>query len=84
MSSATILFGLSPMIGLALGRFNWPAIAAWSVALAFFAAAVLHRYGFGALSGIGIIAVCLTINQAAYLAGVWLYSGRLVQKHARH
>ena len=69
MSSALILVGLSLLIGLALRKFSWPAIATSSVALALFCAVVLQIQGFGAFSGIAIIVICLTINQAAYLAG---------------
>jgi hypothetical protein len=81
MSSVIVLFVLSLVIGLALGRFSWRAIAASSLALAVVAAVALHRQGFGPLAGIAIIVACLTINQAAYLAGIWFVdrcSGNLV------
>ena len=82
MSSVIVLLALSLMIGFALGRFSWRAIALSSLALAMLAAMVLHRQGFGPLAGIAIIVVCLTINQTAYLAGVWFVDRRLVQKQA--
>ena len=80
MSSVIVLLALSLMIGFALGRFSWRAIALSSLALAVLAAVVLHRQG--PLAGIAIIVVCLTINQTAYLAGVWFVDRRLVQKQA--
>jgi hypothetical protein len=77
-----ILFPLSLLVRFALGRFSWRAIAASSLALAAVAAVVLHRQGFGPIAGIAIIVTCLTINQAAYLAGVWFVDRRSVQKRA--
>jgi hypothetical protein len=82
MSSVIVLFGLSLMIGLALGRFSWRAIAASSLAVAVVAAVVLHQQGFGPLAGIAIIVACLTINQTAYLAGVWFVGRGSVHKQA--
>jgi hypothetical protein len=82
MSSVIVLLALSLMIGFALGRFSWRAIALSSLALAVLAAIVLHRQEFGPLAGIAIIVTCLTINQAAYLAGVWFADRRSVQKQA--
>jgi hypothetical protein len=52
--------------------------------LAVVAAAVLHLQGFGPLAGIAIIVACLTINQSAYLAGVWFLDRRSVQKQANN
>ena len=75
MSSVIILFGLSMMIGFALGRFRWPAIAVSGVALAASSAAALRLQGFDALPGIAIIVICLAVNQAAYLTGA-LFAGR--------
>jgi hypothetical protein len=72
MSSAIVLFALSLIVGSALRRFSWRAIALSSVALAVLAAVVLQQNGFGALPGIAIIVACLAIHQAAYLAGMWL------------
>ena len=82
MSSVIVLFALSLLIGFALGRLSWRAIAASSLALAVVAAVVLHRQGFGPLAGVAIIVACLTINQTAYLAGVWFVDRRSVQKQA--
>lgn len=74
MGSALILFAPSLLVGFALSGFMWRAIAASGLALAVIAAAVLHRQGFGPLAGITVIAACLTINQVAYLTGVWFCS----------
>jgi hypothetical protein len=85
MSSVIVLFALSLTIGFALGRFSWRAIALSGLTLAVLAAVVLQRQGFGPLAGIAIIVACLTINQVAYLAGIWFVdcrSGSLVQKQA--
>jgi hypothetical protein len=85
MSSVIVLFAMSLMIGFAFGRFSWRAIALSSLALAVLAAVVLQRQGFGPLAGIAIIVASLTINQAAYFAGIWFVdsrSGSLVQKQA--
>jgi hypothetical protein len=85
MNSMIVLFALSLMIGVALGRFSWRAIALSSLALALVASVVLHHQEFGPLAGIAIIVACLTINQTAYLAGVWFVDrrwARLVQKKA--
>jgi hypothetical protein len=77
------LFAVSLMVGLALGRFSWRAIAISSAALAVLAAAVLQRHGFEIVPGIAIIVACLAIHQLAYLAGVWFIGhGDLVEKHA--
>ena len=70
MNAVLALVTLGALIGIALGRFSWLAIAVSSGVLAIFAAALLHRQGFGALSGIGTIVVCLTVHQAAYLVGI--------------
>jgi hypothetical protein len=87
MTAVMVLLALSLMIGFALGHFSWRAIAASSLALAVVAAVVLHLQEFGPLAGITIIVACLTINQTAYLAGVWFVdrrSGGLVQKQANN
>ena len=71
MTVAIILFALSALIGFALGRlFAWPAIAAASVGLAVLSSATLQIKGFGAFSGIAIVASCLTLSQVAYLVAV--------------
>jgi hypothetical protein len=70
MNAVLTLLTLSALIGVAFGRFSWLAIAVSSGALAIFAAVLLHGQGFGALSGIATIVVCLTVHQAAYLAGI--------------
>jgi hypothetical protein len=82
MSSVIVLLALSLMIGFTLGRFSWRAIALSSLALAVLASVILHRQEFGPLAGIAIIVACLTINQTAYLAGVWFVYRRSVQKQA--
>ena len=72
MGGVLILLTLSVLIGFILGgRFSWLGIGAVGIALALLAAAVLHRQGFGALSGIAIIVACLTVNQVSYFVG-WL------------
>jgi hypothetical protein len=72
MSVLIILFSLSAAVGFALGiSFSYYAIAISGIALAFLAATVLHVQGFDTLSGIAIIAACLTVNQIAYLGGVF-------------
>jgi hypothetical protein len=70
MGSVVTLLALSALMGFALARpFSWLGL----VALTLFSAAVLHLQGFGAFWGIAIIAACLTVNQASYLAG-WLHA----------
>jgi hypothetical protein len=72
MTAVIILLALSGLIGLVLGgSFSWLAILWSSVALAVLSAAVLQIGGFGAFSGIAIIATCLTVNQLAYLVGAF-------------
>ena len=66
MSSAIIMIALSLLVGFALRRFSWRAIATSSMALAVVAALVLHREGSGGLAGIATIVACLTLNQLAY------------------
>jgi hypothetical protein len=65
------LFATSLIVGFALGRFSWRAIAISSAALAALAAAALQRHGFEMLPGIAAIAACLAIHQVAYLARTW-------------
>jgi hypothetical protein len=43
---------------------------------------LLQIQGFGALPGIAIVVACLTINQMAYLAGVFRRPSGLFQKQA--
>jgi hypothetical protein len=60
-------------MGLVLGLyFSWIAILASGLVFAIVSATVLQHMAFGALAGIAIIVVCLTINQVAYLIGVRL------------
>jgi hypothetical protein len=78
------VFAVSLMVGFALGRFSWHAIAISSAALAVLVAAVLQQYGFETVPGIAIIVACLAVHQVAYLAGCGLSTtGALVEKHAR-
>jgi hypothetical protein len=78
MSVIVTLLTLSALIGFALGSsFSCYALAASGIAVAFLSAAVLHVHGAGALSGIAIVAVCLTVNQAAYLGSVLFAHRRL-------
>jgi hypothetical protein len=73
MNAILVLLAVSGLVGLVLGLyFSWLAIGVSGVVLAIISAVVLQREGFGALTGITIIVVCLTVNQVAYLVGVWL------------
>jgi hypothetical protein len=73
MSAAVILLVLSAATGLAVGTsFSWFAILISSLALAGLSAAALHIAAFDALSGIAIIATCLTVHQVACVMGVAL------------
>ena len=80
MSSVILLSTLSVVVGVALGRFSWHAIAISGGALALLSSMVLHKEGFGALGGIAVIFLCLTLSQLAYLAGVVVAHRRLLQK----
>jgi hypothetical protein len=71
MSAAVILLALSAATGVAVGTsFSWFAILISSSALAGLSAAALHIAGFDALSGIAIIATCLTVHQLACAMGM--------------
>jgi hypothetical protein len=73
MSTAFILVALGAATGFTIGTsFSWFAVLISSTALAALSAAVLHIAGFDALSGIAIIATCLTAHQLAYGVGVAL------------
>jgi len=75
MNAAFILLALSAATGFAVGTsFSWFAILISSTALAALSAAVLHVTGFDALSGIAIIATCLTVNQLTFVLGTVLAS----------
>jgi hypothetical protein len=80
MSSVILLSTLSVVVGLALGRFSWHAIAISGGALALLSSVILHKEGFGALGGIAVIFLCLTLNQFAYLAGIVVVHRGLLQK----
>jgi hypothetical protein len=86
MSAVLILLTLSALIGFALGRFSWLAIATASVVLALLSAFILQMQGFGTLIGIAITVICLTVSQAAYLIGVLFVDQPLrrpIQKQAK-
>jgi len=73
MNAALILLAVSAILGLVLGSyFSWRAILVPGLVLSFLSAAVLQNEGFGFLVGIGIIVICLTVNQMAYLIGITL------------
>ena len=75
MNAAFILLTLSAATGFAVGTsFSWFAIVISCTALAALSAAVLHIAGFDALSGIAIIATCLTVNQLTFVLGTVLAS----------
>jgi hypothetical protein len=86
MSAVIILLALSAAIGFALGcSFSWFAILISSVVLTALSSAALQIQGFSALPGIAIVAACLSVNQIAYLAGVFLARHRsetLLRKRA--
>jgi hypothetical protein len=83
MSALVALLALSALIGFALGNsFSWVAIAASSAGIAVLSSAILQTQGFGALPGIALVVACLTVNQMAYLAGVFGRSSGLFQKQA--
>jgi hypothetical protein len=85
MGAVLVLLTLSALIGFALGRFSWLAIATSSVALALLSAAGLQLQGFNIFTGIALIVICLTVSQTAYLMGVLFVdrrSERLFQKQA--
>ena len=70
MNAVLALLTVGALIGVALGRLSWLAIAVSSSVLAIIAAGFLHRQGFGAFSGIATVALCLTVHQTAYLVGI--------------
>jgi hypothetical protein len=80
MSSVILLSTVSLLVGFALGRFSWHAIAISGGALALLSSVILHKAGFGALGGIAVIFLCLTLNQLAYLAGMVVVHRGLLQK----
>jgi hypothetical protein len=88
MSTAFILLALGAATGFTIGSsFSWFAILISSTALAALSAAVLHFAGFDALSGIAIIAICLTMHRLAYSIGMTLArreSKESKKSHERH
>ncbi len=73
MNAISVLLAVSALVGLVLGfYFTWIAIGISALVLAIVSATVLQKQGFGAVAGIAIIVVCLTVNQIAYLIGAWL------------
>jgi hypothetical protein len=81
MSAVIALFALSALIGFVLGKsFSWSAIAAASIGLALLSSVTLQIQGFGAVSGIAIVVICLTLSQVAYLAAVWTRHKHLFDK----
>ena len=83
MSTAFILLALGAATGFIIGSsFSWFAILISSVVLAVLSSAALQIQGFGAFPGIAIVVACLTVNQMAYLAGVFFRSKGLFQKQA--
>jgi hypothetical protein len=73
------LFALSLIVGFALGRLSWAAIAISSAALVVLVAAVLWWHGLETLPAIATLAACLAIHQVAYVAQLWFVDRR----HAR-
>jgi hypothetical protein len=73
MNAVFILLTLSALIGFALGKsFSWPAVAGASIGIAVLSSVTLQILGFGAVSGIAIVFVCLTLSQVAYVAADWV------------
>jgi hypothetical protein len=71
MNAVIVLLVLSSVTGFALGSFSWFAIGVSGLVLAVVASAALQVQGFATLPGIAIIVACVTVNQIAYLAGVF-------------
>jgi hypothetical protein len=72
MNAVIVLLALSAVTGFALGSCSWFTIGILVLAvLAVLASAALHVQGFGALPGIALVVACLTVNQIAYLAGLF-------------
>jgi hypothetical protein len=71
MGSILILMALSALSGFVLGicYFSWPALLVAGAVLAPLSTIALQNQNFNALSGICVVAACLTINQAAYMVG---------------
>jgi hypothetical protein len=85
MNTVLALLAVSALAGLALGFYiSWMAIVVSGLVLAIISAVVLHQMAFGALAGIAIIVVCLTINQVAYLIGVRLAIRKALPHHQSH
>jgi hypothetical protein len=83
MTALIVLLALSALIGFAIGTsFSWLTIAASSAAIAVLSSAILQIQGFGAVPGIALVVACLTVNQMAYLVGVFGRSSGLFQKQA--
>jgi hypothetical protein len=83
MTALIVLLALSALIGFAIGTsFSWLTIATSSAGIAVLSSAILQIQGFGALPGIALVVACLTVNQMAYLAGVFGRSSGLFQKQA--
>ena len=71
MGAVIVLLALSAAVGFALGSFSWLAIAISGAVLAVVSSAALHIQGIGAWPGIVIVVACLTVNQIAYLVGIF-------------
>jgi hypothetical protein len=71
MKAVIILLALSAVAGFALGSCSWFAIGISALVLAVLASAALHVQEFAALPGIALVVACLTVNQIAYLAGLF-------------
>jgi hypothetical protein len=85
LNAILILLAISAVMGLGVGLyFSWMAIVLSGLVLATIAAAVLHQMAFGALAGIAIIVVCLTINQVVYLIGAKLAIRKALPHHEFH
>jgi hypothetical protein len=72
MSTVALLLALSAVTGFAFAAsFSSWAIGISSTTLAVLSSALLHIQGIDTVPGIVIIVACLTLHQAAYLAGTW-------------
>jgi hypothetical protein len=77
VSRVVILLAASFAEGVVLGLlwFRWPAILLSGAVFALVAAWVSRTQGLGPFLGIAVIAVCLTLNQLAFIFGAMLRIG---------
>jgi hypothetical protein len=83
MDAIFVLLAVSAIVGVVLGRYfsRRPILGSASI-LAIVSSTVLQHQGFGFFGGIGIIVVCLSLNQIAYLIGARLMHRGRKERHA--